>query len=47
MTREFVKMPVPEHPAKNNNCLVYSEEMLYEEQLLKNVLEHYAYGKTL
>ena len=29
MTRNFVKMPILEQPAKNNNCLFYSEEMLY------------------
>ncbi len=47
MTREFVKMPISGQPVKNNNSLVYSEEMLYEEPLLKNILEHYACGKTL
>ena len=31
MTRKFVKMPVPEQPVKSNNCLFYSEDMLYEE----------------
>ncbi len=31
MTRKFVKMPILEQPAKNNNCLFYSEEMLYGE----------------
>jgi hypothetical protein len=35
MTRKFVKMPIPEQPAKNNNCLFYSEEMLYGELCAK------------
>ncbi len=31
MTRIFVKMPIPGQPVKNNNCLFYSEDMLYEK----------------
>jgi len=38
MTREFVKMPIPGQSVKNNNCLFYSEEMLYEEPLLKKYI---------
>jgi len=31
MARKFVKMPVPGQPVKSNNCLFYSEDMLYEK----------------
>jgi len=31
MSCKFVKMPILEQPAKNNNCLFYFEEMLYGE----------------
>ncbi len=31
MTRKYVKMPILGQIIKNNNCLFYSEEMLYGE----------------
>ncbi len=31
MTRKFVKMPILGQIIKNNNCLFYYEEMLYEK----------------
>ncbi len=38
MARKIVKMPTLGQPVKNNNCLFYSEEMLYEEPLLKKYI---------